>query len=111
MLDDEPPINVLRQTTVNATNAGGLPLHSLTPDIEGVSGRMVLASGNQIEAWRALAIDAEYELITLEDRIQNGDFLLVDSRTFRVTGTRTKRYAKGTIPDYWKYPCQEISKT
>jgi len=65
MLAYEPVAQVLRQASPNAVDAAGIPLHSLVSMFQ-CSGRLVAASANQRAAWGALAIEADYEFITLQ---------------------------------------------
>jgi len=107
MLDDEPSATLRRQASPGEVDQSGLPLHGLQ-DVRPVQGRFVLGNARQVEAWRSLAIEADYEFITFDPDIRNGDFILSkDSRLFRVTGAWQKRYGKGTLETYLKYPCLE----
>jgi hypothetical protein len=98
---------VLAQSSPHATDAAGLPLHNLQTLYTGVRGRLVLLHARQVSAWASLAIEADYEFLTQEDRIENGHFLMIDDRLWLVTGVRAKRMAAGSINDYWKYPLVE----
>lgn len=109
LLADEDPSVLMRQARPGQVDLQGLPLHGLQ-DVCSVQGRPVLASARQVSAWHALDIEADYEFVTLEDDVRNGDFIrLSDDRLFRMTGVGQKRYGKGSIQTYYKYPLVESS--
>lgn len=105
----QPRAVVQRPTSPGATNSAGMPLAGMSTVYSGVMGRLVLLNAGQQKAWFTLAVEATYEFITFESRVRNGDHIVIDGRTFRVTGTRQKRMAAGNIDSYWKYPLSETS--
>jgi hypothetical protein len=107
MIDDEPPATALRQRVINATDGFGAPKHELVTELTGIPGRVVLLSGRSQEAWAAVGIVADHDFLTQEVRIEQGMFLEVDDRRFRVMG-RGKRMGKGSIDRYYKIPLQEV---
>lgn len=111
LLDDEPPATLKRQAQPGKVDSAALPLHSLVT-VRSVQGRAVLLSARQIDSWLALSIQADYEFYTLDESIENGQFIdLDDGRLFRITGTALKRYEKGNIPTFFKYPMVEVRRT
>lgn len=111
LLDDEPPATLKRQAQPGKLDSAAIPLHSLVT-VRDVQGRAVLLSSRQIDSWLALSIQADYEFYTLDEAIENGQFILLeDGRLFRVTGTMSKRYQKGNIETFFKYPMVEIRRT
>lgn len=112
LLADEPPVTVKMQLRPGAVDGNGIPVQGLVvvPTLSSVAGRLIYGSARQVAAWLSLGIEANYEFLTEEPGILNGYFLVTaDNRLFRVTGTRVKRYGKGTIPTSYKYPCLEMS--
>lgn len=119
LLGEEPELTVLKQVTPGDANLLGVPKHSLET-LKTISGRLALSSSSQVSAWLSLGIEANYELITEEGEIDNGHFVKYsqvgtangeEDRTFRVMGSGGRRYSKGNIPTYWKYPLLEVRTT
>ena len=110
MIADEPKAVALRPAIENETDEAGLPIHGLVMALGSIPGRLSSPSAKQVAAWLALAIEVSMEFFTSESRIENGWFLEVDGRRWRVTGVRRKRYAKGTLPDIWMYPLIEADR-
>ena len=110
LIDEEPPVIVQRQARPGEADAGGVPLHSLV-DVRTVSARLVVMSAKQVQAWMSLAIEADYELWTLDGDIENGQLVRsADGRLFRVTGTGQTWYEKGSIPTYHTYALVETKR-
>lgn len=119
MLGEEPQLTVLKQVTPGAINLQGVPEHDLE-SLRTIEGRLVLGSARQLEAWLSLGIEANYELITEDGEIENGHFIKYsqqgtyqgeEDRTFRVMGVGARKYGKGNIPTFWKYPLLEVRTT
>lgn len=110
LIDDEPRANVKRPALENETDEAGLPIHGLVDVIIGVPGRLFAANASQMNAWLALGVQATYNYVTSERGIENGNFLEVDGRLFRVMGVNRKTMGKGAIPDIWEYPLAEASR-
>ena len=107
LIGEEPAVTLKRQLNQGKTDDAGAPIHDLTT-VKTLRGRLIPAGAKQVAAWLSLAVEADYELLTFDGTIRNGDFVVsADSRTFRVMGVGNRRYAKGRIPTYYKYPLLE----
>ena len=108
-LADQPPAYVASPKNFGAVNTAGMPVDQWDGARQ-VIGRPFAASARQKLMWESVRnIVADYNFITTDGGILNGDFLqLNDGRLFRVMGTGEQTYAKGTIDDFWEYPLQEI---
>lgn len=109
LIGEEPAHTLKRQKTQGKTDDTGAPIHDLET-VKTLYGRLIPAGAKQTAAWMSLAIEADYELLTFDGTIRNGDFLVSggDTRTFRVMGSGNRRYTKGSIPTYYKYPLLEV---
>ena len=80
-----------------------------------IRGRISGISSSQQAMWATLGFTADAELFTdtgsLYGDLQNGDIVVDDAGIrYRVTG-RARRIAKGSIPDFWRYPLSSTSTT
>lgn len=109
LLGEEPPATVVTQTQWGKLNASGMPLQSFE-GARSVQGRAVPQSARQQLTYLTVKnVVCDYKFISRDACIGNGDYVqLADGRLFRVTGTGEKHYAKGSIPDHWDYPMQEV---
>lgn len=111
MMADEPPATFKKPNVPNATDEFGIADDDLVVAQDGVVGRLRPLSARQVEAWAAQAIQADYEFVTTEEcEAENGWFLEVDDRLFRITGLHKKRMTKGTIPSYFSYTLVEAKR-
>lgn len=107
LLSTEPPATLLEQRHPGRVDQTGLQLHDLVT-VRKIKGRARLDSAQQVAMWAASGIDAHFSFMTLDLRAENGQFILMqDGRTFRIKGIPI-RQAKGSIPSYALYPCEQV---
>lgn len=116
LLAEEPPVVLIRQGQPDATDAGGVPTEN-AKDVNYVQGRLMRLNARQVESWMAKGVRCEYEFLSLDQTLQNGDRIrqaptpaFPQGRTFRITGIGAIWEEKGTIPAHAKYPMEEMRR-
>lgn len=109
-IDSQPLCTILRQSEQGAVDDAGLPLNALVA-VGNVAGRISSPSARQVEAWRSLGIEANYNFYTFYQGFRNGDFLESgDGRLFRVMATRNPWYQMGNLQTFSSIPLLETSR-
>lgn len=109
LLDFDEDITITVTTPGLTSDQRGMSSGDPTGLVRKIPGRISGVTSSQKAMWATLGFEADAELFCLDGGLQN-NWLVTDDVgvVYRITG-RARRYAKGNIVDYWRYPIADTS--